>query len=118
VSFITLMVAAGILEHGTNSGGYIFMEPLLFLALDHLMEVFGWGSLTSSWLDDCACWLAGLLTCACLVNRPLVAYLMAVEHAISLWCGFWCTCLSWMCYILLWMMCLAPQGLNDDGVTR
>jgi hypothetical protein len=24
-------------------GGYIFMEPLLFLALDYLMEIFGGG---------------------------------------------------------------------------
>jgi hypothetical protein len=75
------------------------MEPLLFMALDHLMEVFGWGSLTSPWLDDCACWFGGLLTCACLVDHPLVAYLMVMEHAISL-CVFWYICLSWICYIL------------------
>jgi hypothetical protein len=34
------------------------MKPLLFIAFDHLMEIFGWGSLTSPWLDgDYACYL-------------------------------------------------------------
>jgi hypothetical protein len=33
-------------------GGYIYMEPLLFLALDYLMEIFGGGDslLYSGWL--------------------------------------------------------------------
>jgi hypothetical protein len=44
-----------------------------------------WGSLTYPWLDGCACWFGGLLTCDFLVDHPLVAYLMVVEHAISLW---------------------------------
>jgi hypothetical protein len=90
VIFITLMeICCWFLEHWIDLGGFIFMEPLLFMALDHLMEVFGWGSLTSPWLDDCACWFGGLLTCACLVDHPLVAYLMVVEHAISLWYGIY-----------------------------
>jgi hypothetical protein len=33
------------------------MEPLIFMASYQLMEVFDWGSLTSPWLDDCACYL-------------------------------------------------------------
>jgi hypothetical protein len=64
------------------------MELFLFLALDYLMEALGWGSLISTWLDDYACWFRGLLTCAWLVDRPLVAHLMVIEHAISSWCGF------------------------------
>jgi hypothetical protein len=51
------------------------MEPLLFIVLDHLMEVFGWGGLTSPWLDDHAYWFGGLLTCACLVDHPLVLHI-------------------------------------------
>jgi hypothetical protein len=42
-------------SYWTDLEGFIFMKPFLFMALDHLMEVFGWGSLTSPWLDDCAC---------------------------------------------------------------
>jgi hypothetical protein len=39
------------LEHWTNLGGYILMEPLLFMALDHFMEFFGWGfSLLLGWM--------------------------------------------------------------------
>jgi hypothetical protein len=64
------------------------MEHLLFMALDHLIEFFGWGSLTSPWLDDYACWFGGLLTGSFLVDHPLVAHLMVMEHDISLWCGF------------------------------
>jgi len=69
-----------LLKHWTDLGEYIFME-LLFMASYHLMEVFGWGSLTS---NGCACWFGGLLICACLLDHPLVAYLMVVEHAITL----------------------------------
>jgi hypothetical protein len=64
------------------------MESLLFMALDHLMEVFRWGSLTSPWLDDCAGLLSGFLTRACLLDHPLVAYLMVIEHVISCWYGY------------------------------
>jgi hypothetical protein len=47
-----------LLEHWTELGGFIFMESLFFMASYHLMEMFGWGSLTSPWLDgDCACCL-------------------------------------------------------------
>jgi hypothetical protein len=46
-----------LLEHWIDLEGYILMEPLLFMASDRLMEVFGWGSLTSPWLDNCACCL-------------------------------------------------------------
>jgi hypothetical protein len=53
------------------------------MASDYLMEVFGWGSLTSPWLDDCACWFGGLLTCACLVDHPLVTYLMVSWSMLS-----------------------------------
>jgi hypothetical protein len=50
------------------------MEPFFFLALYHLMEAFGWRSLTSPWLDDCACSFGGLLACACLVDHALAPY--------------------------------------------
>jgi hypothetical protein len=62
VIFIITMVGfvAGTLKHWTDLGGYIFMEPFLFIALDHLMEVIGWGILTSPSLDDYACWFGGL----------------------------------------------------------
>jgi hypothetical protein len=71
VIFITLVgFAAVILEHWIDLGGYIFIVPFLFLALDYLMKVLGWGSLTSPWLDDYAFWFGGLLTCACLVITP------------------------------------------------
>jgi hypothetical protein len=72
------------LEDWTNLGGYIFMGPLVSMASYHLMDVFKQGSLISPWLDDCACWFGGLLTCVFLVDHPLVAYLMVMEHAISL----------------------------------
>jgi hypothetical protein len=100
------------LEHWTDLGGYIFMEPFLFMALDYLMEVFGWGSLTSPWLDDYACWFGGLLTCACLVDHPLVAHLMVMEHAISSWCGFGILVYLGCATSCSWMMVLAPQGVR------
>jgi hypothetical protein len=59
------------------------MEPLLFMTSYHLMEIFGWGSLTSPWLDDCACWFGGLLTCACLVDHPLLKYLLVSWSMLS-----------------------------------
>jgi hypothetical protein len=64
------------------------MDTFLLMALDHLMEVFGWKSFISPWLDDCARWFGGLLKCACLVDHPLIAILMVMEHAISFRCGF------------------------------
>jgi hypothetical protein len=42
---------------GPTWGDTFLWRPLLFMALDHLMEVLGLGSLTSPWLDDCACCL-------------------------------------------------------------
>jgi hypothetical protein len=65
------------------------MEPLLFIALDYLMEVIGWKSFTSPWLDDCACYFGGLLTYVFLVDHPLVAYLMVMEHVVLLRCGWY-----------------------------
>lgn len=36
----------------------IFMESILFMALNHFMEIFSWASLNSAWLDgDFTCWL-------------------------------------------------------------
>jgi hypothetical protein len=58
-----------------NLGGFIFMEPLLFIALDLLMDIFGWRNFTSPWLDDCVFFLGGLLTCFFLVDHPLVEIL-------------------------------------------
>jgi hypothetical protein len=85
------------------------MEPFLFMALDHLMEIFGWGSLTSPWLDDCACLLGGLLICAFLVDHPLVAYLMVSWSILSHFDVVWYTCLSWMYYILFMDDGSSPQ---------
>jgi hypothetical protein len=42
-----------------------------------------WGSLTSPWLDDCACWFGGLLTCACLVDHHLVSFLLVSWRMLS-----------------------------------
>jgi hypothetical protein len=68
------------------------------MELDHLMEVFGWRSFISPWLEDCACWFGGLLKCACLVDHFLAALLMVMEHAISFWCGFGIL-LHWWCVL-------------------
>jgi hypothetical protein len=63
------------------------MEPLFFMSLDHLMEIFGLGESHFS-LDGCLCLLLGcLLRCVFLVDHPLVSLLMDNEHIISLW---WC----------------------------
>jgi hypothetical protein len=118
VIFITLVgFVAGTLEHQTDLGGYIFMEPFLFLALDYFMEVSGWGSLTSSWLDDYACWFGGLLTCACLVVRPwLHIDGNRTCNLIMVW--FWYTCLYWRCYSLLMDDGSSPPKGLEDGVGR
>jgi len=63
------------------------MEPLIFMASYHLMEVFGWGSLTSPWLDDCACYLVVFSHVLALLITPWLHIWMVVEHMISLWCG-------------------------------
>jgi hypothetical protein len=76
------------------------------------MEFFGWGSITSPWLDGYSCWFGGLLTCACLVDHPLVARLMVMEHAISLWCGFGILAYLGGATSCSWMMVLALQGVR------
>jgi hypothetical protein len=61
------------------------MEALIFMELYHLIEIFGWGNLTSPWLDgECVvAWWSS--SCACLADHPLVALFMDVGHIISLW---------------------------------
>jgi hypothetical protein len=63
------------------------MEPLFFMAFDHLMEIFGLGSLTSLWLDDCACCLVVFSYVLVLLITPWLRLWMVVEHTISLQCG-------------------------------
>jgi hypothetical protein len=49
------------------------MEPPLFMASYHLMEIFGWESFTSPWSKgDCACYLVPLRGCISLVDGALV----------------------------------------------
>jgi hypothetical protein len=90
----------------TDLGGFIFMASY------HLMEVFGWGSLTSPWLDDCAC---------CLVVFPHVLALLITPwlHVSWMW-----SILSHY-YGLIYKLILdmddgssPPKGLNDDGDGR
>jgi hypothetical protein len=83
-----------------DSRGFIFMEPLIFLESYHLMEVFGWGSLTYPWLDG-ACSLVVSHMClpcwsplGCTFDGCGAYYLVMVV---------WYTCLSW-----IWMMVVAP----------
>jgi hypothetical protein len=94
------------------TGEFIFMEPPLFLAWDLLRDVFFWGSLTFPSLDDYACQFGGLLTSACLVDHPLVTYMMVMEHAISLWCGFGVLVCPGCATSCSWMVVLAPQGVR------
>jgi hypothetical protein len=46
-----------------------------------------WGSLTSHWLDDCACCLVVFSHVLTLLVTPWLHLWMVVEHTISLWCG-------------------------------
>jgi len=82
------------------------------MVLDYLMEVFHWGSLISPWLDECACWFGGLIICACLVNHPLVAYLMIMEHAILVSCGFGIYAYLVCATSCSWRMVLSLQGVR------
>jgi hypothetical protein len=70
------------------------------------MELVGWGSLTSPWLDDCACSLSWssshVLT---LIDHPLVASFEG-SGACNLIIEVWYICLSW-----IWMMVLALQKI-------
>jgi hypothetical protein len=83
VIFIALMeICCWFLGALDRLGRNIFMEPLLFMALDHLMEAFGLGEFHFS-LDDRACWFGGLLTCSCLVDHPLVTYFLVSGSMLS-----------------------------------
>jgi hypothetical protein len=62
------------------------MEPLFIMALDNLMEIFGLGESHFSLAGRLCLLVGGPLTCACLVDHPLVALLMDVDDGtISLW---------------------------------
>jgi hypothetical protein len=58
-----------------DMGEFIFMEPLLFVALDNLMEVFGWKSFNFSWLDVCASFLVVFSHVLALLNTPWLHFL-------------------------------------------
>jgi hypothetical protein len=51
------------------------------------LRSLAWGSLTSTWLDDCTCCLVVFSHVLALLIIHWLHLGMVVEHTISLWCG-------------------------------
>jgi hypothetical protein len=64
-----------------------------------------WGSLTSPWLDDCACCLVVFSHVLALLIATWLHSWMVVEHTISLWC-----CLVYMLILDMDDGSSAPRG--------
>jgi hypothetical protein len=93
-------------NYSTHVEGLIFTEPLIFMGSYHLMEVFCWGSLTSSWLDDYAFYL---------VVFPHVIFLL-ITHWFYFW-SMWSILSHYggLIYICCACVCLCYILYLDDG---